>query len=859
MNVWIKLAFKELRAHRGFSLFFILNLTLGLVGFLMLDSFKVSLQDYFDSRSKAILTADLGIYASRPFRPKELQIVESVLGKNCREADQTVFFYMVASEGHSRMVQIVGISQNFPFYGDLILSRQGRVTPRLVQRNLYDSRSVWIFPELMAELGVAGGGSIKIGNASYRIADTVVEEPAGAINTFGMAPKVYMAADQIQKTGLIKPGSRVQYYRYYKFLQAVNLQALALALRERLQAEFGSGHDVRIITPQDAGRRVGRSLVYINDYLGLTALVALFLAAIGTAYLFRSYFTGRLKEVAILMALGARRKDALKVLVLQVVILGLLAAVIANTLAVVMVPLLPALLKEFLPKGFEILLRPGSFFLATFMGTLGSLLFCLPVLVNIREVEPLSLFHQTGTMTRLGANSTRPIRNMLIYAPGLSAYWGLALWQARSFVVGSMFVGLFLGAAVVSGAVAWLMLAGLGRFTFKGVILRLAFRNLCRNKVSVVAGFLAISLGSLLLNLIPQLHSGLKEEISLPEGRTLPAFFLFDIQPEQLEPLQAYMRRLGHPLQHPTPIIRARLDRINGRVISEAAGKNAATREQEAARRLRRRGINLTYKIGSYPPEDIVEGRPTGGRFNLKSNQPPEISVEIRYAGRLGYRLGDILHFDVQGVEVAGKIVNLRRVKWNTFQPNFYIQFQPGVLEDAPKSFLASVSEISAEQKQHLQNGIVDLFPNISMLDVTRVVERFLQLAGQLSLALQFMAVLSIVAGLVVVFSIARNEAQTRIREINLLKVLGGSFQKIRNIFLVEFGVVGGSSAFCGVILSFVVSYVIGKVVFESVWHFSWQFGLASIGIIGVISMLTTLAATQQVLRKNPLDLLQAV
>jgi len=857
MKVWIKLALKELRNHRRFSLFFILNLTLGLVGFLTLDSFKTSLEYYFANRSKAILTADIGIQATRPFRDEELKIVDAVFGPSRQEARQMTFFHMGATEEHARLMQIVSVSKKFPFYGDLILSRQGRVTPKLVEQDLYDGQAVWVFPELLLSLGIEVGDSLKIGDASHLITDTVIEEPSGAFNTFGVASKVYIGINQIETTGLIKPGSRVYYYRFYKFDRPVDEQALAVSLRERLQTALGTAQDVRVITPQDASAQVGRGLVYINDYLGLTALVALFLAGIGTAYLFRSYFNGRLKEVAILMSLGARRRDALKIMLWQVVILGMCAAVVANILAFVCMPLLPALMRDFLPQGFVTLIRPGSFALAGFMGTVGSVLFCVPILMNIRDVEPMSLFHETATM--IGTPGLWTVQHWLSYLPGLTAYWGLAVWQSHSFRVGSAFVGLFLAAAGILGVVIWLMFAGVGRISVKSLAFRLAFRTMSRNKVSVTASFLAISLGALLLNVIPQLHKGLNEEISQPAGQTLPGFFLFDIQPEQVEPLTTYLGTQGYPLCNVAPIIRARLETVNGKPPAAIPVRPRMTREEQAEQQLRRRGINLTYRIGSYPPEDIVEGRRTGDTYNAKSGKPAEISVEVRYAERLGYVRGDILGFDVQGVMVEGRIVNLRRVRWNSFQPNFFIQFQAGVLEDAPKSFLASVSGVPAEQKPLLQNGVVQRFPNISMFDVARVVERILQLTRQLSWALQFMAMLSIIAGLVVVFSITRHEAHTRIGEINLLKVLGGSFQKIRGIFLIEAGLIGGTASFCGVLLSFVLSYSIAELVFESIWSFSWQFGLISIGLIGVLSILTTLSATWQVLQQKPLDLLQAV
>ena len=188
MNLWIKLALKELRNHRGFSLFFILNLTLGLVGFLILDSFRASLDHYLTGRSKAILTADIGIQSTRPFQDEELEEVGAVLGAGHEEARKTTFFHMISAKDRSRLVQVVGVSEKFPFYGDLILSRQGKVTPALAKRDLYDGQAIWVYPEVLISLGVKVGDVLKIGNGSYRIMDTIADEPAGAFSTFVMAP-----------------------------------------------------------------------------------------------------------------------------------------------------------------------------------------------------------------------------------------------------------------------------------------------------------------------------------------------------------------------------------------------------------------------------------------------------------------------------------------------------------------------------------------------------------------------------------------------------------------------------------------------------------------------------------------------
>ncbi|MGK0290356.1 MAG: putative ABC transport system permease protein, partial [bacterium] len=225
---------------------------------------------------------------------------------------------------------------------------------------------------------------------------------------------------------------------------------------------------------------------------------------------------------------------------------------------------------------------------------------------------------------------------------------------------------------------------------------------------------------------------------------------------------------------------------------------------------------------------------------------------------RFKLKLGDTLSFDVQGISIQGKIVNFRSVRWNSFQPNFFILFQTGVLESAPQTFLASIAKVKKSRKGALQNGIVKQFPNVSMVDVSKIVDKLLDIAGRMSWAIQSMAYLSIVAGLVVVYSIARTEARTRNWEINLLKVLGASFQDIRKIILIEFGVLGLFAAFFGIILSVAVSSILSYFLFSNIWEFSWGMNLFSFIVIGMISMTTALFATYDIIRQKPWKILKA-
>jgi putative ABC transport system permease protein len=196
----------------------------------------------------------------------------------------------------------------------------------------------------------------------------------------------------------------------------------------------------------------------------------------------------------------------------------------------------------------------------------------------------------------------------------------------------------------------------------------------------------------------------------------------------------------------------------------------------------------------------------------------------------LGLGLGDVLNFDIQGVEIKGKVVNLRSVKWNTFQPNFFIAFQPGFLDDAPKTWLLSVPPMQDEKKDPLQNGLVAKFSNVSIVDVSRVVQKILELSEQMSGALTAMAALSVFVGLFVLATVLSTEARTRLIEWNLYKVLGARQSQVLILFLIESLIVTLISVSLGALLGVLLSLTLMLVIFEVT--FVPAFGAIALGIL---------------------------
>ena len=302
---------------------------------------------------------------------------------------------------------------------------------------------------------------------------------------------------------------------------------------------------------------------------------------------------------------------------------------------------------------------------------------------------------------------------------------------------------------------------------------------------------------------------------------------------------------------------RARLEKVNGKSFEANIEEVAMTREQESRQHFRRHNLNLSYRTELSDSEQIVSGRRLASSYDWDSGKPAEISLEVRYSERMSFKLGDLLTFNVQEVTVEAIVTNFRRVQWNSFQPNFLILFQPGVLEEAPGTFLGSIGGLDSSRRLSVQNRIVKDFPNVSVIDVTRMVGRVLKISDQMVLALRVMAYLSILAGLVVVFSIARHEVEGRLWELNLLKVLGARFSDIQRMIQIEFTVLGIFAGLFGVAVSLIMSYGIAWWFFENLWKWTWQTSLASIIGVTALSVGVAWLATQRTLRSSPLSLLR--
>ena len=216
MNFPLRNAWREIKNNRSFSIFYIVNLALGLVGFLTVDSFKSSLDQKVSLESRALLGADFAVRARRPLTQEEKEKVKNFIPTNTEQVNVIDFYSMAAGPtGRSRLVKVVAMEEGFPFYGKFELKLQGKVA-NSANELLHSRENIWIYPELRNQLELDLGEMIKIGEARFRVTDFVMNDAGLQFQPAELAPKVFISKNNLAKTKLLLQGNTAFYNSLFK-------------------------------------------------------------------------------------------------------------------------------------------------------------------------------------------------------------------------------------------------------------------------------------------------------------------------------------------------------------------------------------------------------------------------------------------------------------------------------------------------------------------------------------------------------------------------------------------------------------------------------------------------------------------
>ncbi|MGY4515455.1 FtsX-like permease family protein [Lysobacter sp. HA18] len=721
-----------------------------------------------------------------------------------------------------KLADLRALGEGFPLRGNFkLVDAQGRETSAT---HGPAPGTAWLTRNGAQALDAKLGDVVTLGDASFPISAIVAQEPDASTDMFNIAPRVLIAMADLARTGLVQPGSRVE----YKLVVAGDAGAVerftALAKSSRIRGQ-------RLDTIGSARPEVRSALDRAGRFLGLAAMVSVMLAAVAVAMAARRHSERHRQGAAVMRCLGASQRRIVAIHVGELMLLGVGASVIGVVLAFAMQWGIGLWLAQRLglsipPAGYAPALQ------GLLLGLVVLLAFGAPPVLALRRVPALRVL-------RRDLDGAEPSA-WLVGALGLAALGTLLWWKAGSATLGvAMLVGIVATLAVLALLAGLLILAVRAlRSRMRGP-LRYGLANVSRRSGTSVAQVCALGLGLMALLLLTFVRTDLLDRWQHSLATDVPNRFIINVQPEQVAGVRDFIR--GEGLEAPVmfPMIRAHLVSRNGVAVDP---KHYA---DEDARRFAEREFNLSVADKPEASNHIVAGRWWTG-----TPRAPELSVEKRFADRLGWKVGDRVGFDVAGQPFEARITSLREVDWESFKPNFFVVASPHALDGYSASWITAV-RVPASQPRFTAR-IVDRFPNLTVIDVDAVLAQVRATGDQVSTVVQVVFWFSLAAGVLVLMAAVTASQDERLLEGGVMRVLGARRGQLRLAQASEFVAIGLLSGLVAAIAASVLSGVVATRVFDLPWQFDAKPALAG-GVIGTLAALIAgLWATRRVLDAPP-------
>ena len=833
------MAVRELRAAPRRMVLLMGTVAVGVSALVAIGSFTDNLRDSVRQQARALLGADLS-FSTRQQPSRRVAVVLDSLGHRAELARVTSFAGMayIPRTAGARLVQVAAVEGRYPFYGEI-----GTI-PHEAWQTLQSGRHVIVDPALLGALSARIGDTLVLGNARFAITGTIRTAPTEVGFRFAIGPRIYIPAEHLRATGLLGFGARVQYEIFAKLPAGVSAQQLADRYRKLLTPER-----VRVRTVADDQRNLNEVLSKLAGYLGLVALMALLLSAVGVTSAAVVFVRQRSDSIAVLRCLGATAGKTFAVFALEAAIMSLAGSTAGALLGLLLQRVLPRLLQGVIPVEVTPTISWQAIGLGIGIGVWIAFLATLLPLLGVRSISPLQALRRPYQPERLPRDVWWVAACLALGASALL----LAVHQVGSWRQGAIFA---LGVTLTLG-ILWTAARALTRIMRQipagwPYVWKQGLANLHRPANQTTTLILAIGFGAFLLGTLYLVQHNLLHQLRSTGGPERPNLVLFDIQPDQLNPLTGELARAGLPMIGPTPIVPMRIQAVKGRPVSSLLAVGAGEEGPSSAWALRRE-YRSTYRDSVVSSERVVQGTWTSST----ASAPARISLEQDLARELGVGVGDEIVWDVQGVSLPSRITSVREVNWARFEPNFFVVFAPGTLEKAPQSQVVLTRISSPALRGQFQRRIAERFSNVSTLDLSLLQESLERLVDRVALAIRFMALFSIGVGILVLIGALATSRFQRIREGALLRTLGATRIQIFNIVLAEYLALGLLASLVAVLLAIGAGWGLAHFVFDG--PFSLPLAALTGLTLGVVALtvIVGLVNSREVVRRTPLEVLR--
>ncbi|MET0658805.1 MAG: FtsX-like permease family protein, partial [Steroidobacteraceae bacterium] len=762
-----------------------------------------------EQQAGEVLAADLRLRSQSPLQEHYFATAKRL---GAETAQMSVFPSVVFLGEISQLAAVTAITPGYPLRGRLKIAsapfERGVETTRLPEAG-----EVWAEGRLLAALNAKLGDRLRVGAHELRVTAVLAYRPDQGSQFVDLAPTLLMRLEDVPATRLVQPGSRVSYIGLFAGPpNAIN------AVKNELTRIKTRGE--RLIDVADASPQIRSAMERAGRFLNLAAMVTVLLSAIAVAIASRRYVRRHLDTAALMKCMGSTQRQVLAISLLQLLVIGLVAAMIGSVIGYLAQSVLAWILRDLLRGEL-----PAAPWHSAYLGltTAVSMLlgFALPPLLQLRHVPPARVLRRNL--------EPPPLRYLTVYGAAVVTLVALMAYLVRDARLVAYVAGGTLATFIVLFAGGWLLVRALsGVRTRVGVAWRYGIANIARRGRESVVQIVAFGLGLMVLLLLAVVRNDLLEDwrASLPQNA--PNHFLINIRPDEGESLRRYFADHGVSPPELAPMIRARMQAINGIPVTERAFTS------DRARGFVEREANLTWSSTLQAGNTITAGK----WWRPGDNGGARVSVEQEIADVLELKLGDELSYDVAGETIKARITSIRRVQWDTFTPNFFLVFSPGVLDDTAGTYITAI-HLQTEQRRLLAE-LVRRFPEVTVIDVEALLTQVRNVMDKASLAVQYVFAFTLIAGVMVLLAAIQATRDERRYESAILRTLGAARRVVFIGVATEFTALGLLAGILAATGASVAGYFLAREVFNlryeldlRVWLVGTIAGCLLVGISG--------------------------
>ena len=775
--------------------------------------------------SAVVLAADLRLRGSQPPDPAYLAAAAE---RGLATATVTSFPSVVVAGDASQLTAIYGVGNGYPLRGRVLIADR-LFGSQQVATGIPARGEVWAESGLLARLNVTVGSQISVGSLAVTVSQVLEYRPDQSVGFVGLAPTLLMNEADLPATELIQPGSRVT----WSVLFAGEAPAIA---RFQAYLEARLADNERLQTVGDTSEQISSAVGRAQDFLSLAALIAVLLAAAAVAVTARRYATSQVDGVALLKCMGASQGFVLAMSLIELGLLGLGAGILGSALGYAAQFGLTALLGNLLQGDLP---SPGLAPLVGGVVTAAAVLtgFALPAMLNLRTVPPMRVLRHDS--------EPKPLSATVSMLTAIAVVVALLIWTVgtgRLLMVALS--GLGAGGLALLAA-GWLLVKAISPLrSAGGISWRYGLANIARRGNDSIAQVVAFGFGLAMLLLLSLVRTELLDNWQRSLPADAPNNFIINVQPAEVDGVRQVFTAAGLAAPNLSPLVRGRLSAINGELADGRASRGQG-------RQLLNREANLTWATDLGPGNVLV-----AGRWWAADSTTPEVSVDEEVAGDLDINVGDQLTFGVAGESITATVTSLRRIKWDSFQPNFYLVLNPPALASLPATFISGLY-VPRDSRQVLLD-LVRKFPSVSVIDLESLIEQVRSVMDQAALAVQYVFLFTLLAGLAVLLAAVQATREERRYEAAMLRTLGASRRIVLNGIIAEFLCLGLLSGALAGLVAAGVGYALATRVFSIDYQPTLLAFLVGPLLGAVLVGISGILATQSVIRHAPVNVLRA-